>query len=315
MLNDYISLIQSQRQKNKLYQKDYRILNLPKQNISVAEAINNFNKFPNAFLSNIIHRDFLYNDTTDNYYYEFIDRGVGYNTTLEDWLFFYIPISSYPVITNRLPTFQYYDINDGPLIQNYNIKSSFMYLNSLIKSKNYYLLNTNSSNTHPLLPHFIFTGKIIFSKKGEDVYEYTDTKGYSDHSSILYLSFIPPKGIKIPSSTLLDSQFDTTSQSTNNPPKEFNFLNEEDKVIDLQFTGRVTNQQFSKIRKWYEYNEYINGFPFNQILLKSPPTNKNLDFIKLNLFNQQKGLLFNNISNEQNIFINQNSQNRKIKIN
>lgn len=314
MLNDYINLIQLQRQKNKLYQKDYRILTLPRQNLTAAEAFNNFNKFPNAFLSNVIYRDFLYKNNEENYFYEFVDKGVGYNTTLEDWRFFYIPLSYYSNIISRLPSFKYYDINQGPFIQNYNTNSSFMYLDSGIKTKNYYLLNTNSNNYHPLLPHFMFTGKIMFSKQGKAVYEYKDIKGYSDDETILYLSFLPPNEVKINSFIVLDSQFDTVTYDLDNPPEKLLFLNSEDENLDLRFTGRITNQNFSKVKKWYEYSEYINGFPFNQIILPNSPTDSNLGFIKIQLFNKTKGLAFNNVTNEQNLSINQNSQNKQIKL-
>ncbi len=314
MLKDYLDLIQQQRQHNPLFPKDYSLLQLPKFLYNYSQTLTNLNSYPNAFLSNIIYRNIpLYINNNDNYYYEFVDKGVGYNTTLKDWKYFYIPLSQFNSVQNRLPSYKYYNINLNTNINTFLLKSSVFYINNN-NIKIDYIFN-NENNRHPLFSHFIFTGGITITNNGSAIYEYIDNIGYSNDSSIKYFSNIKPLNFEFQSNELSDNYFfndDLLSNNINKAPQYNNLYNEVYK--DFQFTGRVTNQKFSNLKKWYEYYLYENGFPIESVILPSPPSNNSLTFIDIQLYNKNIRLHFNQLFNNQSLNINQISSNKIINI-
>jgi hypothetical protein len=320
MLSEYINLIFEQRGLNPLHNKDHRLIELPKRNKSFNTEISELAKWPTAFLSNIIYRqNDLFADVTDNYYYEFIHKGEGY--TLKNWKYFYIPVSKYNELNNAialeniLPSFFYYDLNINSQINLFFPKEVFLYLNDI--SQSYFYLRTNSANKHPLLSHFVFTGKCFFSKASELIYEYKDTLGYTDDESVTYFSKIRPKEIYYLSSNVIKQHLEKEIQIQDligMPPDKLEFYDETN-FLNLKFTGYTTNYKFSKYKKWFEYYSYLDGQPFEKILLPNPPTKSSLDFVVASLFSKSVGFAFNQINNEQRIIINQISSNKITTIN
>lgn len=312
MLSTYLDLIQEQRINNPLYKKDYRLINLPKQNNDFNLSINELNKYPNAFISNIIKREYpLYKNTNDIFYYEFVDIGVGYNTTLKDWKYFYIPFNSFNVIEQRLPSFKFYDVELNDTVNTQYLNFNVMYINNNLNID--YIINSKNE-PHPLLVHFLFTGGCTILKNGSILYEYKDSKSYTDDSSISYLSNLSPLNIYLESTYLEEDQFFVDPNLKNMlylPPSKSNLYN---KDLDLGYTGNSTNIKFSSHKKWYEYYIYINGFISNQIILPHPPTNKNLNFVNGFLYNKNIGLNLPQPINNQYLSINQISNNKNIYI-
>jgi hypothetical protein len=313
MLSDYLLLIEKQRLRNPNYKKDYRLIYLPRLNTSFNNTLVELNKYPNAFLSNIVKREHpLYADNNDIFYYEFIDIGVSYNTNLEDWRYFYIPLSKFSLIENRLSTFKYYDVNLYDSIKTFKLDRNFMFLSNRITTE--FRLETDK-NKHPLLSHFLFTGVCSLLKTGEMLYEYKDIKNYADEESVSYFSFLEPLDIYIYSSYLNNNQLEQDINLIDlieQPPSKYNLFNKLE--LELEFTGRSTTNKFSSQKKWYEYYIVSDGFYTDQIILPSIPTNKNLNFVKQSFYNKNIGVyLPTNISN-QNISINQTSLNIPINL-
>lgn len=312
MLIDYIELINQQRINNPLHKKDYRLINIPKYNTEFNTAINELNKYPNAFIVNIIKRDTpLYKNTTDIFYYEFVDIGVGYNTTLKNWKYFYIPISEFTNIQNRVPSFNYYDVEISDRLINQHLTFNTMFINNNLN--NDYSLNSNKEQ-HPLLKNFIFTGGCSLLKNGTMVYEYKDYKEYTDEQSVSYLSNIAPINVYIKSSYLEENQFSNDPTLENivfKPPSKLNLYNLN---LQLEYTGRSTNERFSSHKKWYEYYAYVNGFVEDQIILPYKPTDKNLNFVNIYSYNKNMGINLPQSINTQSLSINQTSINKIIKI-
>lgn len=315
MLNNYLTLINSQRIKNNSHKKDYRLLELPKQNRSYVEVIDSLNKFPNAFFSNTIERTKpLYQDTQDNFYYEFIDKSAGSYTNMESWRYFYIPLSQYNIIASKLPSFKFYDVNFSSEVLTYYLTNNILYVNKT-NLKASYILDSNESFKHPLAPHFIFTGGITLLKDGKMVYEYKDSKGYSDYEDISYLSLLSPIDLYIPATIVNNFQFTEDfilRDYLNKPSSKLNLYNKNNKTFE--FSGRTTNKYFSAYKKWYEYYENEDGFPIGTILLPYPPTFKSLDFVKTDFYNKNIGFNLNQVDNNQFLTIQQFSSNKKINI-
>lgn len=311
ILNNYLDLIEKQRIKFPNHKKDYDLISLPPSFQSVSEVIEELSRWPNAFVTGIIYRNIpLYKNNNENYYYEFIDIGNIRNSNIENWRYFYIPLSFANDL--NIPKFKFYDINISSNIQKYNYIQPDLFINNL--TNEFFYIITVEEYIHPLLPNFIFTGRCKLNSQGIMLYEYIDTKEYFNINSVSYLSNLSPLNFYIPTTILNNNQ--VTKDILNieligsNPSK----LNIYSNLEDLRYTGYSTTDQFSKVKKWYEYYLYENGFPVTRVLLDSPPTNLNLNSIYINYNNLHIGLNLHSTDNTQYLNINQTSNNKIINL-
>jgi len=315
MINNYLDLIFQQRNKNPLYQKDYRLIYLSSR-LNSLDELNKLKQWPNIKFTNVVYRPTsLYKDVKDNYYYELIDTGITSNTTFEEWKFFYIPLSKYNdlinIYPNILPTYQYYDIKQASNILIQTI--SYQILIPYSRPNIHYYKTSNEKNKHPLASLFRFTGYSFLGPTGDMLYEYIDTSTYCDDETVTYYSNMRPlyfhNDSYVISTYALQNENSLFSQKYNPPSKAELYLGI---IEELQFTGKVTTKDFSSIKKWYEYNIIETSQQVGKILLTSAPTNLSLDFVKLQLNNTDIGFKFNLTFNTSYISINQTSSNNKI---
>lgn len=319
MLSDYLQLIDKQRVKQPLFPKDYKLIYLPQKLITAEEEYNKLLQWPNAFLCNVVYRpNPLFSSIKDNYYYEFIDIGAGYKTTFEDWRYFYIPLSykNRLIQDNILNKINYYDVSKSSILEDLTITTQLLV--PYERLNNFFFSTSSILNTHLLIPNFLFTGFSFLNKQGLLLYEYKDTQNYADDNSITYYSDLIPNNFYMKSSTVKQyaiEQDPALIQYTGSPPSKLYIQKSSNLTLDdLRFTGQVTNNNFSPIKKWYEYNFYTNNQPFTKIILPYSPTNKSLDFVKISMKQTTTGFKYNNIINAQLLTISQTSRNTIIKI-
>lgn len=318
MINNYLDLIYKQRIKHPLYQKDYRLIYLPQKikEFNLQDELNILISFPNIKFCNVVYRPTpLYKNLKDNYYYEFIETGAGSTTTLEDWRFFYFPLSFSQALINEelLPYYFYYDVTTQQIRKEY---PTFQSLIPFTKSSDYFYNIANENNKHPLSPIFTFTGFTFLNKEGNMLYEYKDTSSYNDHNEVEFYSLIRPLNFFNSSSitTKYSLELDIELLFLEGAPPSFLEIYNKSSLEDLRFTGKTTTPNFNNFKKWYEYSNYINGQSFNKILLPYVPTNLSLDFVKIQLNNTNVGFIYNTTFNQQSLKIKQNSLNNIIKL-
>lgn len=318
MLNTYLTLIQTQRINNPTREKDYRTFPLAKRiNTTSLEAIQDLARRPNSQFIGIIKRDIpLYSDVEDVYYYEFINLGIRSQSTFVDWQFWYIPVSKYTSLLsytspNILPSYKIYNVDTAKVT---TVITKTQPLIPFNRPNTYFYNTPYNNNLHPLLSNFIFTGYSFLDKNGFMIYEYNDFKMFTDHISISYYSMLRPLNFFIPSSIANGYGLEVDINMLrllNKPP---NYLEIYTGLPDLRATNKSTTSSFSNIRKWYEYIRYIDGQPFNKILLPYMPTSLSIDFVNVQLNNSQMSILFKQGFNQQTLSINQFSSNNKISI-
>lgn len=320
MIDNYLDLIQAQRIKNPNFPKDYRLIYLPTKlkEFNFNEEYQKLISYPNVKFTNVVYRTTpLYKNIKDNYYYEFVDIGVGYNTTLEDWKYFYIPLNKGDLLlnTNLLPFYKYYNTNNSLLQKQYPI---FQILIPFIKLNNYFYNTPLTINKHPLSPIFQFTGYRYLNKEGLMLYEYIDSSLYNDDDTITYYSLIRP--LNFYNSSSIANKYTLTVDTRLNsfkdsPPESLEiYVDNLDNLDDLRFTGNTTTSNFNSNKKWYEYTIYKLGQPFNKVLLPYAPTNLSLDFVRLQLNYTDIGFKYNNVYNKQYISLNQVSSDNIINL-
>lgn len=317
MLTTYLRLIKEQRKEHPLHPKDYRALPLPRLLSTSDEAITNLKTRPNSILTSIIKRDIpRYSDTEDVYYYEFVELGLKSRTSFPDWQFWYIPVSKYDDLiaaTNisKVPSYKIYNVQTASVD---TVPTKTQPLVPFVRPNSTFYSQSYVDNLHPLLYNFVFTGYSFLDKKGFMVYEYQDYKMYADDITVTYYSLLRPTNFFIKSNQAAGYALELTARLIKfegAPPGQLEVYTG---LPDLRATGKSTTSDFSNYRKWYEYIRYIDGQPFDRILLPYAPTSLSIDFVKLELNNSSMSLMFNLTNNTQAIAINQISSNNKISI-
>lgn len=318
MLSTYLTLIQEQRLNNPNRQKDYRAIPLARQsNRTSIQAIEDLARRPTARLSSIVERAIpLYSDVEDVYYYEFVDLGALSRSSFPDWLYWYIPLSRYNELLSStnveiLPSYKVYNV-DTATVETITTQNQTLISYARPNSTFYNVPYTN--NIHPLLDNFIFTGYSFLDKKGFMIYEYQDYKMYADDITITYYSVLRPLNFFLSSSIVEEYGLEIDIDMLRLVGRPPGYLEIYTGLPDLRATGKSTTEDFSNVRKWYEYIRYINGQPYDKVLLPFIPTSLSIDFVDIQLNNSNVGLLFKQTHNQQNLAINQISSNNKISI-
>jgi len=318
MLSTYLTLIKAQRAANPNRQKDYRAFPLPRQILKTSiNAIEDLARRPNSKFIGIIKRDIpLYSDVEDVYYYEFIDLGARTRSNFVDWVFWYIPVSKYTELlaatnTAILPSYQIYNVDTA---QVETILTQTQPLIPFIRPNSTFFNASYTNNTHPLIDNFIFTGYSFLDKKGFMIYEYNDYKMFADDITISYYSTLRPLNFFVPSVVVEEYALDIDVNMLRLVGKPPGYLEIYTGLPDLRASGRSTTEDFSSFRKWYEYIRYIDGQPFNRVLLPYAPTSLSINFVNVHLKNSQMSLIFKQSFNQQALSINQTSSNNKISI-
>lgn len=316
MLNNYLKLIQEQRNKNPIYQKDHYSFYLNKKNRTTIKEWEDIQRYNNARVINIVARETpLFKDTEEIYYYEFVDTSPSYKTKFNEWKYFYLPVETYKqtlINNNYLSSLNYYNAEEQIYKLIYPIKQ---YLYPLNRPKTYYINNSFINQTHPYSNNYIYTGIYTSNNNGEVIYEYVDYKMLTDDITITYYSNIPPNNYELRSK---EAEYFSLKEEValisyiNRPPSILEWSSSF--IPNYKFTGRSTTKQFSKGKTWYEYNVFINNQVAYQILLPHKPTLKNIDFVKIQLENKQMGLTFPIGYNIQRVIYKQISSNNKIII-
>jgi len=317
MLSTYLALIQEQRAAHPNREKDYRAFPLARKLTTSTDAITDLARRPNTKFIGITERSIpLYSDVEDVYYYEFVNLGARSQSSFPDWEFWYIPVTKYTELLaattpDKVPSYQVYNV-DTALVE--TIETLSQPLIPYVRPNSTFFNISYSNNKHPLIDNFIYTGHSFLDKRGFMIYEYNDYKMFADDITITYYSVIRPLNFFIPSTTVQEYALvvDTSVlRLIGRPPGYLEIYTE---LPDLRATGKSTTEDFSPVKKWYEYVRYFDGQPFNKVLLPYAPTSLSIEFVKVQLNNAQSGLVFNQVDNIQALSINQTSYNNKISI-
>ena len=317
MLSNYLKLIAEQRLQNPLHPKDYRLNSLPKFTKTSHKAIEELVRWSNSQFTGVIERQIpLYPDVNDTYYYEFVDLGVRTKTDFTDWKFFYIPVSKYDDLiaaarTGILPSYKVYNVDTASVD---TILTKSPPLTPFTRPNSTFFNLPIVSNLHPLLSNFIFTGHSFLDKQGFMIYEYNDFKKFMDDITVTYYSKLRPLNFFIPSSLVEEYALEDDFSNLSLISKPPSYLELYTNLPTLKFSGKSTTQEFNKFRKWYEYNRYIDGFPFDTVILPYAPTPLSIDFVNVEVNNASMSLVFNQVINTQSLSLNQVSSNNKISL-
>lgn len=314
-LTNYLTLIKNQRLNNPKYLKDYRVESLTTLSFPVSTSITRLDRWPNARLCKVVQRENpLYFDTDELFYYEFVDVGSALSSTFEDWRYIYVPLSFKDELIQRekLPFYYKYNIEDVK-IENQYIDSPTLI--SYPRPKSTFITTPDVSFLHPYLKNFIFTGHSFLTKQGIMMYEYRDFNMFADHITITYYSKLRPLNFYLESSIVEVYGFENLivlQQFIGGSPNTLEVYTKD--IPNLEFTGRTTNSSFSKKRRWYEYDLFLNQVPINKVLLPYRPVNRSIEFVDISVNNKSKTLFMPYRSSQQSIVINQQSTSKKIKI-
>jgi len=316
MLSNYLQTIESQRDNNPNFKKDYYMLPLIRKNTTSLKEWEEIQRYTNTRVINIIQRTTPYfTDTQELYYYELVDTSPSYRTTFINWKYFYLPVEQYSqtlIDNNLLPSLKYYDVETVSYKLIYPTKQ---YLYASTRPGSYYTDSPLVNQTHPYSDNFIYTGINVSNNNGKVIYEYVDYKMLTDHISVLYYSDIKPKNYDLNADnadffSLVDSF--SLLEFIDAPPSKLMWSS--NIKPDYRFTGRITNKQFSKSKEWYEYNLFSDNQPVKKVLLPDAPTLKDLNFVNIKSESKKKSLHFPIGYNRQRIIYKQTSTNNKIVI-
>jgi hypothetical protein len=313
-LTNYLNLIKEQRLKTPKHPKDYRVITLSTKTTDSSYELDKLSKWKNAKLCKIIYREeSLFEDVEDNFYFEFVETNGTIKSSFIDWRFFYIPLSKKDLILEKLPFIYYYSKEEEKVEKIY---PSSQLLVEYPRPSNTFFVKSFTNNTHPFLKNFIFTGTFFIKSNGDIMYEYQDYNMFSDHISITYYSSYRPLNFYLPSGVVSSYGLETLAvnrQYVRNYPSYLELYS--NVVPNLKFTGRTTTKSFHTSKRWYEYTMYIEGNPYEKILLSYPPYLENIDFVDIQLNSKRQSMLLPLRDNTQSISISQHSNNSTLYLN
>ena len=197
-------------------------------------------------------------NTDSLYYYEFVHKETPDIFARRNY--YYAPIEELPRIKIRVPFYNVVDFNKGVSTLTFFNKDTLFK-----KTLNSSSLQTTSftDNIHPLLNHFIFSGK-IYLLNNKFVYEYYDKEEIFDSSQVNYYSLQEPENFRQLLNIKTSRSIYPSSQEavpciihTKNNPKIYSF------------TGEMNNTLI-KNKVLYKYSELKNAETFIHFSLEKP---------------------------------------------
>lgn len=293
-LFNYLNLIKEQNKVSK-YPKVHYAFNYKKFNEGVETVIEKVTNNNVIFTGVIKTETPLYFNTEDIYYYEFL-HSVNNTNKFSSWNYYYIDKSNVEEIKYKLPFINIIDFDKSIIKKEYFNNLSLQKLKT--GRSNFIENEVYEDNKHPLLGHFLFTGRVVVIYNNL-YYEYYDSKEIYDSAEVNYISNLAP--INLRPSFELSTKLSIYPAQEDIAPSNIYIKNTNRR---FNFTGQMNNTLL-KNRVLYKYIEFVENVPFTIFLLDKPfYGNKDLINYSLGL---KKNIALNITNNTSRIKIKQNS--------